>query len=178
MKMEKGDFIGYEYRDVTINRSMESMYVDGYQNFGWELDGTVGLTGGLPVGFGSVTLRFKRDRKIRNKAELTRLQRQFDANVNEILTMEKSKGDSAAIVAFTVGMIGTAFMAGSVFAVVGGAIALCIILAVPAFVGWILPYFMYKATYSKKTAKVTPLIDNKYDEIYEICERANKLLGN
>ena len=168
------NFVGYEYRDITVSRSMEAMYVDGYQNFGWELDSS----SGLPTGIGGVTLKFKRDRKIRNKAELTRLQRQFDANVNEISNMEKSKGDSATIVAFTVGMIGTAFMAGSVFAVTGGAIVLCIILAVPAFIGWILPYFLYKSTYSKKATKVSPLIDNKYDEIYEICERANDLLGN
>ena len=168
------NFIGYEYRDITVDRSMESMYIDGYQNFSWELDNSAGL----PAGIGSVTLKFKRDRKIRNKAELTRLQRQFDANVNEISNMEKSKGDSATIVAFTVGMIGTAFMAGSVFAVTGGAIVLCIILAVPAFIGWALPYFLYKSTYNKKVAKVSPLIDSKYDEIYEICERANTLLGN
>ena len=168
------NFIGYEYRDITVDRSMEAMYVDGYQNFGWVLDSAAGL----PVGIGSVTLKFKRDRKIRNKAELTRLQRQFDADVNEITTMEKSKGDSATIVAFIVGLIGTAFMAGSVFAVVGGLIMLCIILAVPAFIGWILPYFLYKSTYAKKAAKVIPLIDGKYDEIYEVCERANNLLGN
>jgi len=168
------NFVGYEYRDITVSRNMEAMYVDGYQNFGWELDGSAGL----PAGLGSVTLKFKRDRKIRNKAELTRLQRQFDASVNEILSMEKSKGDSASIVAFTVGTIGTAFMAGSVFAVTGGLIVLCIILAIPAFIGWILPYFLYKSTYSKKAAKVAPLIDAKYDEIYEICERANNLLGN
>ena len=172
--VKEKNFIGYEYRDITVDRSMESMYIDGYQNFGWELDSSAGL----PVGIGSVTLKFKRDRKIRNKAELTRLQRQFDANVNEITRMEKSKGDSASIVAFTVGMIGTAFMAGSVFAVTSGLIIACIILALPAFIGWALPYFLYKSTYAKKTAKVTPFIDGKYDEIYETCERANKLLGN
>ena len=168
------NFVGYEYRDITVDRSMESMYADGYQNFGWELDNSAGL----PAGIGSVTLKFKRDRKIRNKAELTRLQRQFDSNVNEIIRMEKAKGDSASVAAFTVGMIGTAFMAGSVFSVVGGLIIPCIILAVPAFIGWLLPYFLYKSTYAKKAATVTPLIGSKYDEIYETCERASLLLGN
>ena len=38
--MEKNNFIGYEYQDVTVKRSMASMYADSYQNFGWELDGT------------------------------------------------------------------------------------------------------------------------------------------
>ena len=167
-------FVGYEYRDITVPRDKEAIYVDGYEKFGWTMESRSALT----IGLGSVMLKFKRDRKIRNKAELTRLQRQFDAYVNEINRMEASKTSSASIVAFTVGLVGTAFMAGSVFAVVGGMVVLCIILAIPAFVGWILPYFLYNATFAKKTSKVEPLIDSKYDEIYEICERGNGLLGN
>jgi len=169
-----GNFIGYEYRDITVTRDLHPMYADSYENFGWILDTTTKPQ----VGMGSVTMRFKRDRKIRNKAELTRLQRQFDACANEIVSMEKSKSASASIVAYTVGLIGTAFMAGSTFAVLAENILLCVVLAVPAFIGWILPYFLYKSTYAKKTAKVTPLIESKYDEIYEVCERANSLLGN
>jgi hypothetical protein len=170
----RNNFIGYEYKDITVDREMESLYADGYQNFGWTIDSILAP----PIAIGRVLMKFKRDRKIRNKAELTRLQRQFDACVNEIVGMEKSKGDSASIVAFTVGMIGTAFLAGATFSYLSGFVALCIILAIPGFIGWALPYYLYKATYAKKTSKVTPLIDSKYDEIYEICERANSLLGS
>ena len=167
-------FVGYEYRDITVDSEMESMFVDGYQNFGWILEKNVTS----PIMIGTATLKFKRDRKIRNKMELTRLQRQFDACINEITGMERSKSTDACIAAFTVGIIGTAFMAGSVFAVVAHNVILCIVLAIPAFIGWAVPYFLYKSTYAKKSAKIAPLIDNKYDEIYEICERANSLLGN
>ena len=168
------NFVGYEYRDVTVSRDMESMYADSYHNFGWMLDSTSTPTVGLNV----ITMKFKRDRKIRNKAELTRLQRQFDAYVSEITSMEKSKAYSASITAYSVGLLGAAFMAGSTFAFLGGFIPLFIVLAIPAIAGWILPYFLYNSTYSKKAAVVGPLIDNKYDEIYEICARANSLLGN
>lgn len=77
-----------------------------------------------------------------------------------------------------VGMIGTAFMAGSVFAIVGETpqIALSIILAIPAFAGWILPYFIYNKTKRKETKRINELIEQKYDEIYELCEKGNKLL--
>ena len=167
-------FVGYEYRDVTIDRDMESMYADGYQNFGWIWERSTAPQ----VGLGSITLKFKRDRKIRNKMELTRLQRQFDACVSEIREMEKSKTANASIIAFSVGLVGTAFMAGSVFAIVATPplILLGIILAVPAFLGWLLPYFLYQSSYAKRAAKLAPLIDNKYDEIYEVCQRANDLL--
>jgi len=167
------NFIGYEYRDITVDRDMESIYVDSYQSFGWKMDNRSSLT----LGLSSVTMKFKRDRKIRNKAELTRLQRQFEACMNDIDSMEKSKASSASIVAYTVGLIGTACLGGATFAYLGGIITLCIILAVPGLIGWILPYFLYNSTYAKKTAKVTPFIEGKYDEIYEVCERANSLLA-
>lgn len=77
------------------------------------------------------------------------------------------------------GILGTAFMAGSTFAVTADPpqILLCIILAIPGFLGWIFPYFLYKRSVRKQTEKITPLIEEKYDEIYEICEKGNKLLN-
>ena len=77
------------------------------------------------------------------------------------------------------GILGTAFMAGATFAVTAQPpqILLCIILAIPGFLGWILPYFLYKTGVRKQTEKITPLIEEKYDEIYEICEKGNKLLN-
>lgn len=166
-------FVGYEYKDVTVKRAMESVVADGYENFGWKLEGT-----SVPIqSIGSVTMKFKRDRKIRNKAELSRLQRQFDAAVAEIDRLEVSKVVGASAAAYGVGIVGAAFMAGSVFAVTGGAVPLSIVLAVPAFVGWILPYFLYNNLRRKKTDQVAPLIDQKHDEIYELCEKANGLLS-
>ncbi len=167
------DFIGYEYKDITVKHSMDSVYIDGYENFGWVLEGTA-----LSVQkIGSVTLKFKRDRRLRNKAELTRLQRQFDSYMAEIEALELSKGIGASTAAYVIGVIGTAFMAGSVFAQLGGMLSLSVILAIPGFVGWIIPYFCYKNMRSKKTDEVTPIIDGKYDEIYDVCEKASGLLA-
>lgn len=125
---------------------MVSVFADGYENFGWQLDSTADLVGNVD----SITMKFKRDRKIRNKAELTRLQRNFDACVSEILSLEFSKYIKASIAAY--------------------------ILAIPAFVGWTLPYFLYQGIRKKKTLQVTPLIDQKYDELYAVCEKVNSLL--
>ena len=113
-----------------------------------------------------------------NKMELTRLQRNFEACAAQITQLEKEKTSRPAILALTVGIIGTAFMAGATFAVTAEPplIALCIVLAVPGFLGWILPYFLYKNAVRRQTEKITPLIEEKYDEIYEICEKGSKLL--
>lgn len=168
------DFVGYEYKEITADREQASMYLDGYMNFGWEADENIQSS----VVMGKVTIKLKRDRKILNKTELTRLQRHFESCMNEIDAMEKSKTSDAIIWALVIGIIGTAFMAGSVFAVTHQPpiIWLCIVLAIPALIGWILPYFTYHSRVRNKTEKVTPHIEAKYDEIYEICEKGSKLL--
>ena len=169
-------YIGYEYRYIAVDSNMESLYTDSYEYFDWQFEGRQSSLLGIHAGM--VNLKFGRDRKILNKAELTRLQRHFDSCISEITRMEQSKTSYASIIAFTIGIIGTAFMAGAVFSYLANMIVLCIILAIPAFIGWIVPYFASRRAFEKKKAKVVPLIESKYDEIYEVCEKANGLLYN
>ena len=165
-----GGFTGYEYTEVTVPRNMESVYRDGYGNFGWQAEGSL-------EGMGFTRIRFKRDRKIVNKMELTRLQRQFDSCIHQIDSLERSKSTGASIAAYSAGLGGCAFLAGSVFAFQAGMIPLCVILSIPGFAGWIAPYFLYRKIGMKKTAAVTQLIEGKYDEMYEVCEKAHGLLA-
>ncbi|SNS68854.1 hypothetical protein SAMN05446037_101727 [Anaerovirgula multivorans] len=171
MKNENNS-IGYEYKDIMVKRNMVSMYADGYQNFGWKLEGTDST---ISSSF-SMVMKFKRDCKIRNKAELTRLQSKFEACVEEIETLKRAKVKGASAVAYTIGIVGSAFMVASVFAYLAGMLPLSIILSIPAFIGWIIPYFCYSIIHNKKAAKIAPLIDKKYDEVHEVCEKANRLM--
>lgn len=164
-------YIGFEYKDLTADPKFEPVYVDGYQCFGWKLDKYY-----EPNPLTGAVLRFRRDRKIRNKVELTRLERQFESCVNEIVYLERSKGSSAVITALVVGIIGTSLIAGATFAYLSGLLPLMIVLAVPGFIGWGTAYFCYKKALAKKTAAVEPLIEAKYDEIYSVCEKATSLL--
>ena len=173
-KTESLKFNAYEYLELNVPRTQASFYLDSYENFGWVQDEN------LPVKElgGNTTLQLKRDRKIANKAELTRLQRNFEACMTELESLERSKTVTATAAALAAGMAGTAFMAGSVFAIVAPQphIVLCIILAILAFAGWIAPYFLYRKLKAKKTKDVTPYIEKKYDEIYAICEKGHNLL--
>lgn len=171
--MSEHDFIGYEYQDITAKRCMAAVYTDGYENFGWKLEEMYETPGKVD----SVSMKFKRDRKIQNKTELTRLQHQFNTAVSEILSLETSKRVKASAVAYGVGIVGTAFMAASVFSVTAGRVVPCIIFAIPAFIGWVVPYLLYRKLEKEKTVEVSPLIDRKYDEIYSVCRKANELLG-
>lgn len=69
-------------------------------------------------------------------------------------------------------------MAGSTFAVVHETpiIWLCILLAIPGFIGWIQPWFLYQRIRKKQTENLQPLIEAKQEEIYEICEKGHSLL--
>jgi hypothetical protein len=166
MSENSKNFVGYEYKEVQASRDLEGVYADGYPSFGWELDGG-----------GNGRMKFKRDRKIRNKAELARLQREFEAKTHEIENLERSKTSGAQIAAMTVGLIGTALLGGATFAYIyGNMIPLMIVLALPGFVLWGAAYLLYGRFRAKKTAAAEPLIDQKYDEIYDVCARAHTLL--
>lgn len=173
------NYVGYEYKEVAADSSMASFLLDGYVSFGWEMDENLPKYHKTDRATmqNKIVLRLKRNRKIINKMELTRLQRNFEACVSEIEALEKSKTSAATIYALISGMIGTAFMAGSTFAVTAQPphIMLCILFAIPGFAGWILPCFRYRRIVGKQTDKLTPLIEKKYEEIYEICEKGNKL---
>ena len=165
MNRENG-FVGFEYMEVTAKRGMESMYADSYENFGWEFTGS-----SAPEDQGgSVTMKFKRDRKLRNKAELTRLQRQFEA-------LERSKTTAASIAAFSIGLVGSAFLGGAVFAYLAGSLPLMVVLAIPGFLGWIVPYFCYRKLCSSRERQIIPLVEQKNDEIYAVCEQGCRLLN-
>ena len=167
-------FVAYEYQERTVEQRYAPYYKDGYGCFGWQAEQQ-------PRGVelqGRVTLRLRRDRHIPNKTELTRLQRHFEACADEIQQLERSQSSVATLWALVTGIIGTAFMAGSVFAVthVPPLYWLCVLLAVPGFSGWIAPYFIYRRKAELQARKVQPLIEAKQDEIYEICEKGHSLL--
>lgn len=175
IRKDGGAFVGYEYKEIDASGERAAFYLDCYENFGWVLDERTQEAG--PASKGRLLL--KRERKIMNKAELTRLQRHFETCVDEIGALERSKASNATIWAIVVGLIGTAFMAGATFAVthVPPRYVLCTVLAVPGFIGWALPYFLYQKLAAKRAKVVTELVERKYDEIYEICEKGNSLLN-
>lgn len=173
------NYVGYDYKEIRVDGSKLSMYLDCYESFGWQVDERGGVReNGIGERIGA-TIHLKRDRKIMNKQELTRLQRNFEDCLNQIEMLERSKTSQAIMWSLVVGVIGTAFMAGSVFAVtaVPPIIWLCILLALPGFAGWAAAPMLYRYLVNRRTSIVTPLIEEKYDEIYGICEKGNRLLG-
>ena len=104
---------GYEYKTVAAPDGEVSLLLDGYASFGWYPDENRPAPGRGNV----VTLYLKRDRRRANKVELTRLQRHFEACVGEVHRLQQAPRRTATGRALAVGLAGTAFLAGAVFAV-------------------------------------------------------------
>lgn len=167
-------YIGYEYRELTLPENRVSFVLDGYESFGWVPDPH---RPARPRGH-RVTVALKRDRKILNKMELTRLQRHFEACLAQADRLEKAPGQAANLWALLTALLGTAFMAGAVFAVTHQPplYGLMVLLAVPGFGGWILPLFVHRWVLRRRTEAARPLLDAQYDQIYRLCEKGHALL--
>ena len=87
---------------------------------------------------------------------------------------KKSKG---SVVEYTLGIIGTGLVAGSVFSFLAGFTVAMILLAVPGFVAWSTAYFAYLKLLEKTADEINPIINEKYDEIYDIGKKAYLLLA-
>ena len=167
-------YIGYEYKTIIAGSDDASFYLDAYSSFGWIPEDSA-----HSQQFSVMTaIKLKRDRKILNKMELTRLQNHFEACMHEIKVLERSKDQAATAASLSVGVTGLAFMGGAVLAFMHNPamIFLGVLLTLPGIAGWIFPYIIYKSLIDKRTKKIEPLIEQTYDKIHELCEKGNSLL--
>lgn len=173
-KLNSREFIGYDYKEIECPYETASWLVHGYQSFGWEQD----LTFPIQNLSDKTKIILRRNRKIANKVELTRLQQHFEACTNEVDKLEKSVDREPTMIAITIGVIGTFFMAGSTFAATAThpLVILCILLAVPGFSGWIAPIFLRRYLMERKYKQIQPLVEEKKDELEMICEKGLALL--
>lgn len=172
MKTKKPDFIAYEYITLSVDNDMKSVYSDCYQNFGWSIEGF----GSSAIGSDTITIKLKRDRRVQNKSDLNKLQKECEHALETIYHLEKTKSTKPMISALATGLIGTVFMAGATFCYLGGFIIWCAILAIPGFIGWALPYFIYQIIKKAQTNKVNPKIDEEYERVYRTCEEASEMI--
>lgn len=168
------DFITYDYMEICADETKISFLMDCCRCFGWRIDEN---TQAEAISQDKRKIRMKRDRKIMNRAELIRLQRNFESCAEEIDRMEKAMVSRAQMVSLSLGVLGTIFMALSVFAVTADPphIVLTVLYAIPGFAGWIAPYFVYRKVKTDQREKLLPLIEQKRDEIDVLCEKGSRL---
>ncbi len=100
--MNENNFESYDYLKVSVEDDLCSQYIDGYTSFGWKSDENLPQEKNAE----KVTLHFKRSRNIMNKVELTRLQRHYEACMQEVAALEASKTSVPAIASISCGLAG------------------------------------------------------------------------
>lgn len=186
---ETKDFVAYEYLSVNVPSEKEPLYMDCYENFGWKRVST--KTSGLVDkddyyinnfnvnGKKLVNLKFKRDRAIQNKAKVILLEQKCISSLKKISTLESEPHKKGATYATINAVIGTIFMAISVFAVtnVNPNYIITVITGTIGIIIWALSYMIYKKIKIKQTEINTSIIEEQYTIIYDSCEQAKKLLN-
>jgi len=200
---ENNNFVGYEYKAVKVPKELESLWNDSMMNFGWQLEKSqparvkhiwgplrvmiapLALIPGTPFrkmvmdhdSDTEVEMTYKRDKHIANKAELNRLQTQFESYARGIETLEDSKSIGATAGAYAIGLVGTVLMGLATFSYLAGSLPLMAALAIPGFIAWVLPYFVYHKVKASKSSAVEPKIETQHDNIYDICQKASCVLA-
>ncbi|MBQ8681828.1 MAG: hypothetical protein IJ509_02850 [Bacilli bacterium] len=187
MKGEMKDFVAYEYLTLNVKIDKEALYRDCYENLGWIFINNMALIDREDYFINNydinnhriVKINFKRDRRIKNKIELQSLQRKLEVALKEIERLEGEPNSFGIIWAMIIGMIGTVFLALSVFAITASNPLYIIgtLCGIVGLIGWILPYFVYKKVKTSRELENVSLIEEQYNVIYDSCERAKKLIN-
>ena len=164
-------FVAYEYKTLRVPRDQQSLYTDCLAAFGWDVET-----------FDSwprrrVTLKLKRNRDLPSRAVLTELQNTAERALGAISSLARSRTVGASAAAYAVGLISTALIAGSVFAVQAELYPLTVVIGVLGLVGWVIAWFVYRFVLTHRSARVAPVIAGNYDTLYDSCARAARLLA-
>ena len=173
--MQEKDFIGYEYKTVSVKAKDRTKATDMYEAFGWE------ITNAAPAPFGGTALSMKRDRHIRHRQELNKLQRRAEDAFASVNGLERAKTLGARIFACIFGCFAALVLGG------GMSLTMCIQDSIPAMAGGIalgiigialciVNYFLYQKIAARKSAALLSVIDEAEEEFANILEQGNELL--
>ena len=195
------NFLAYEYKNVTVKRNSAGMYIDCMENFGWKLvendgyDAGTLLTNLHPVNLGrniasaaqsfgetadpseTMTLKFKRDRRIENKQQLEKLEREYEEALSAINKVERKKAAQKMGISLGTGIIGTVFIGLAVYTFVFANIVPGVLFAAVGAIGWAIGFFSNIKIGKKKSTQAAPYVEEQLNIVYSACEKAHALLA-
>jgi len=201
MKNNNG-FVAYEYKNITVKRDTATVYIDCLENFGWEpveddgyeLQALISKLNPVHLGtniahaaqsFGetgdvseTVTLKFKRDRRIANKQEIDKLERKCEDALAAIGGMERKNNAYTMGISLGSGIVGTAILALSVYSFMSSNVVIGVLTAILGVAGWGVGFFANLKLGKKKSAQTEPMIQAQLDVAYSACEQAHTLLAS
>ena len=197
----KENFVAYEYKTVKATRDSAGVHIDCMENFGWTLVENEGydvqtlLSNLNPVNFGRniagaaqtfgetadgtppMTLKFKRDRRIENKQELEKLERDYEAALAAIHKTERKNAAQTMGISMGTGIIGTVFIGLGIYNFVSSNTVLGVLFTAVGAIGWVIGFFSNAKVSKKKSVQTEPSIQEQLDIVYNTCEKAHALLA-
>lgn len=163
----------YEYARTTVASDLVTVTCDCYENLGWELTGSKASQTG-----GSTVLSFRRSRKVRNKAQLVKIQRTMDDLIASIARLEGEKTRKARMRALSLGVAAALVLGvGMCLTMVWDAMVPGIVVGVVGIAGCVAAWLLYRSTVERETARVAPSIEAAYDSLATACEEAQTALA-
>lgn len=180
------DFIAYDYLKLEVLLDLEQLYVDCYQCLGWKLIKVIETSIGQDYYINSrsliekplVILKFKRNRKIKNKVELLKIQKSMEISFKKVNKLNKEADIISTIYSVSLGVIGLLFIIFSILSFIAKKpfYIFGVVNAVVGVTGFTLAFFMYNKKRKQIQEKNEILIEEQYNNIYEYCEQANNLI--
>lgn len=163
----------YEYARTTVASDLVTVTCDCYENLGWELTGSKASPAS-----GTTALVFRRSRKIKNKAQLVKIQRTMDDLIASISALEGEKTRKAAMRALTLGILSALVLGvGMCCTMVWDLMLPGVIVGVVGIVGCVAAWLLYRSTVARETERITPSIEAAYDGLATACEEAQTVLA-
>lgn len=164
------DYGSFDYRVIEGDDRELSVALDAFESFGWVVDESAVREDGR--------IALRRSRALINRMELTRLQRNYESCLNEIRALDQSVTGTALTAAGFTAAIGLVFTAVALLFLLGAhpIYPAALILGIPGVVLLAAVYPLFRLLRSRRAAVVAPLREKKYDEIFILCKKGQKLL--
>lgn len=174
--IEQSDSTDYEYMKRTVSEKELALVQTGYECFGWQPDAQFAVP---QKNADYITVYLKRDKKLLNRTELTRLQHNFEACLEEIGVLQSSVTHMARGISVIVGVVGLALSVGAILAasVSPPLFGLSIVLGAFGIAGLVSPIFFYRKVLRHRKQTAAPLIEEKKKEMNTVMERGRALLS-
>ena len=170
---EGNAYQSFEYARMTVKSDLAQVACDCYESLGYELTGQKMTRPG-----DEVTLSFRRSRKVRGKAQLSKMQHAMDNMLASISNLEAKKGQSASMQALAIGVVSAlVFGIGMCFTMLWTHLMVPgVVIGAIGIAGCIYAWFRYRKAYEKAAAHIDPQIESVYDRLATQCEEAQAVL--
>ena len=173
------DYIVYEYVSITVRKKLVHKYIDFYKNFGWihinNKEKRDYYINNIPD-LNTEEINFKRDRNIKKKEELNKLQEKCEKAFLTIDNLEKMPEILSQVYSLNMGIIALVFIIIAVFMAIKNIWWAMALSGIVGLIGCIFPYPIYKKVSEQKKEANKTKIEEQYDIIKNIYGQAKEIL--